>query len=271
MAEGQAYIAMHWGAEYLGGCDSEGRANSGVNGLTQPRFCPTSKQPELKHAAVSITPVQLEHGLVAAAWLPADEALALRERLKPWMAKSPYAACVPFGREPDPQGRVGVLFRAARAEAWSADAVAEVSNLFGLDGDTVMRYDDAAQHQHRAMKLLQDGDDRRLTAMLLVGDTAADAWIRPLLQDDQPAQAFGSALLAPGAEPPVAVASRGKQVCTCFNVTEPDIVATLAQCPGEEDNRLSLLQSALKCGTNCGSCVPALRKLIRITPVQIAA
>src|SRR5690606_35622940 len=74
----QAFIAMHWGEEYLSGIDDEGRAVSGVNALTVPAFCPTSKQPELKHAAVSVTPAQLPWRLLAVAWLPATLALAVR-------------------------------------------------------------------------------------------------------------------------------------------------------------------------------------------------
>jgi assimilatory nitrate reductase catalytic subunit len=81
------------------------------------------------------------------------------------------------------------------------------------------------------------------------------------------ADAYGRALLAPGATPPVAVASKGKQVCTCFNVSEPDIIETLGRCQGDADMRLAQLQGQLKCGTNCGSCIPSLRKLIKITPV----
>jgi assimilatory nitrate reductase catalytic subunit len=63
------------------------------------------------------------------------------------------------------------------------------------------------------------------------------------------------------------VVSRGKQVCTCFNVSEPQIMAFLPQCTGVDDQRLAQLQGELKCGTNCGSCVPALRKLIRDIPI----
>jgi assimilatory nitrate reductase catalytic subunit len=64
----------------------------------------------------------------------------------------------------------------------------------------------------------------------------------------------------------VAIESKGKQVCTCFNVTEPEIIETLSACQGEADARLAQLQGALKCGTNCGSCIPSLRKLIKLHP-----
>jgi assimilatory nitrate reductase catalytic subunit len=78
-------------------------------------------------------------------------------------------------------------------------------------------------------------------------------------------------LLAPGAKAPVALAPRGKQVCACFNVSEPQIRQTLAACPGTPGERLSVLQAQLRCGTNCGSCVPALKTLVEATPLAVAA
>ena len=44
-------------------------------------------------------------------------------------------------------------------------------------------------------------------------------------------------LLAPGARAPVAVQSRGKQVCTCFNVTDVAINEQLGNCTGNEAER----------------------------------
>ena len=106
----------------------------------------------------------------------------------------------------------------------------------------------------------------------VAGDTSAEAWVKTLLQDQLPAQAYGRLLLAPGAKAPVAVQARGKQVCTCFNVTDAQITGHLAACHGSEDARLAQLQGALKCGTNCGSCVPELKRMVRATiPLKQAA
>ena len=48
-----------------------------------------------------------------------------------------------------------------------------------------------------------------------------------------------------------------------LDVSEPQIEQTLRQCSGGEEQRLAQLQQTLRCGTNCGSCVPELRKLVR--------
>ena len=48
------------------------------------------------------------------------------------------------------------------------------------------------------------GGEQRLEAFLLAGDTRAESWIAPLLQQRLPAQAYGRRMLLPGAEPPAA-------------------------------------------------------------------
>jgi assimilatory nitrate reductase catalytic subunit len=40
----------------------------------------------------------------------------------------------------------------------------------------------------------------------------------------------------------------------------------LRRCEGSDEQRLSQLQSQLQCGTNCGSCLPQLKKLVRQQP-----
>jgi assimilatory nitrate reductase catalytic subunit len=115
------------------------------------------------------------------------------------------------------------------------------------------------------MRLRSQGADSRLEAFVLAGDISAESWIRTLLQDQLPAQSYGRLLLLPGSKAPVALASRGRQVCACFNVSEPQIRETLAGCRGGDDQRLAELQQALKCGTNCGSCIPELKRMVRST------
>ncbi len=267
---GQAFIAMHWGGEYLGGSSSTGQRLAGVNALTTSAYCPSSKQPELKHAAVKILRAELPWSLLAVAWLPDDQALGVREQLRATMDLFPFASCVPFSNsvplaQAGERSRTGILLRAAGHEAPAADLLARIETLLGLTGADVLRYADARRGQRRAMRLARHGADAHLEAFLLAGDTSAQAWIRTLLQDELPAQAYGRLLLSPGAKPPVAVLSRGKLVCTCFNVTDLEIVERLGGLEGDDAARLAGLQAALKCGTNCGSCIPELKRMVRDT------
>ncbi|HRM00741.1 MAG TPA: molybdopterin-dependent oxidoreductase, partial [Acidovorax sp.] len=265
----QAFMAMHWGGEFLGGSSSTGERLAGVNALTTSAFCPTSKQPELKHAAVKVLKAELPWTLLAMAWLPADSAQAAREALSVLMAQFPFASCVPFSNnmplnEPGRE-RVGVLLRAAAHEAPPGATVERIEALLGLATADTLRYADTKRGQRRAARLVRRGDASTLEGFVLAGDTSAEGWLRTLLQDELPAQSYGRLLLVPGAKAPVAVQSRGKPVCACFNVTDAAITAQLAHCHGTDADRLTQLQGTLRCGTNCGSCLPELQRMVRAT------
>ena len=276
----QVFMAMHWGEEVLSGrspaSEPGGRLRgekaqvqgerrlAGVNALTQPAFCPQSKQPELKHAAVKVAKAALPWRLLALAWLPDDQALAVREALHPHLQDFAFASCVSFGRE-----RSGVLLRAAAAAPPPTGLLETIESLLGLGiGVTGPRlhYADARRGQRRTMRLSGSGETMRLEAFLLSGDIAAEAWIKPLLQEERPAAAYGRSLLAGGAKAPVPSAPRGRQVCSCFDVSENEIAACLARTAGPSDAVLRALQAELKCGTNCGSCLPELRRMVQAAP-----
>ncbi|HET9645069.1 MAG TPA: molybdopterin dinucleotide binding domain-containing protein, partial [Burkholderiaceae bacterium] len=262
VAPTQAFIAMHWGEEFVSGLTSRGERMAGVNALTLPAFCPDSKQPELKHCAVKVLKADLPWRLLGAAWLPDEAALAARDALRALMATLPFATCVPFGHE-----RSGVLFRAAAYDAPPVSLVEQIESLLGLvqepDDDKLLRYEDRRRGQRRAMRLRTRGADTHLEAFLLAGDVSAEGWIKALLQQQLPAQAYGRMLLLPSAKAPVAVTLRGKQVCSCFDVSEPQIRESLSRCDGGGEQRLAQLQQQLKCGTNCGSCLPELKRMVR--------
>jgi len=259
VATTQAFIAMHWGEEYVSGSTGTGARMTGVNALTTAAFCPKSKQPELKHAAVKVLKAELPWRLLGVAWLPEDKAVLAREQLKSLMGAFAFASVVPFGRE-----RSGVLFRAAAYEAAPDELMARIEGVLGLGGAEVLHYADKRRGQRRTMRLAPVGEQTQLEGFVLAGDISAEVWVKPLLQDELPAQAYGRLLLVPGARAPVAVQSRGRQVCTCFNVAEPEINAAIESCQGEPDAQLAQLQAALKCGTNCGSCIPELKRMIRV-------
>ena len=255
----QAFIAMHWGDEFVSGSTATVQRAAGVNALTLPAFCPSSKQPELKHAAVKILKAKLPWKLLCVAWLDADAALRAREQLRPVMQAFAFAACVPFGRE-----RSGVLFRAASHEAADNALLERIESILGLSAPGVLHYTDQQRGQRRSMRVEPSGGDARLEGFMLAGDISAEAWVRPLLQDELPAKAYGRLLLIPGAKAPVAVASRGKQVCSCFDVRERQIEAALPAITGCPDAQLLQLQGQLECGTHCGSCIPELKRIIQL-------
>jgi assimilatory nitrate reductase catalytic subunit len=253
VAPTQSFVAMHWGSEFMAG--------AGVNALTNGAFCPQSKQPELKHAAAKISKAELPYRVQARAWLQADLALSRREQLLQLLAGQPYAVCTPFGREPD--HHVGVWLHAASAEPWPDALLAQIESLLGLTGPDVLRYTDPRAGQRRAMRLARSGDTTRVAAFVLAGDVRAAGWIGELLVEQRPADLYGHALLSASPVAPVPLPARGAQVCSCFDVTEPQIETALARCAGTPDAQLAQLQGELKCGTQCGSCLTKLRSMVR--------
>ena len=253
LSPAQAYVAMHWGDEFVTG---------GINVLTSPALCPQSRQPELKHAAVQITRAALPWQLVALAWCD-DEAstLATRLELRALFGDFAFAACVPFGRE-----RSGVLFRAAAAEAVDMALLDRLATILGLAGPQALHYADARRGQRRSVRLEPTAGEPRLEALMLAGDTRAEAWLAPLLQQQAAVALAGYRLLAPGAVPPGPMPARERQVCSCFDISESRITETLGRCEGSSQDRLTALQSALRCGTQCGSCLPELKRLVATSP-----
>jgi assimilatory nitrate reductase catalytic subunit len=268
-ASAQAFIAMHWGEEVLTG-RGEGVAQfPGINALTTPTFCPQSKQPELKHCAVRIARAGLPWRLRAMAWLPQDEALARRESLRPLLAQFGYASCLPFGREPDAQGRLGLWLDAAAAEVPAADLLDALRSALGLGAEAVLDYRDPRSGLQRALRVQRDPQGQEHLAGFWVSggdgtDAALAQWWRDLLQGSGPLAMPARQMLAPGAReggarvpatPPAA------QLCTCFDVSVAAASAALASADGDPAQRLAQVQARLQCGTNCGSCLPRLRRL----------
>ncbi len=267
VALSQVFIAMHWGSETLGGRASTGARLAGVNALTTPSFCPQSKQPELKHTAVKVLKAELPWTLLAMAWFAPGSDAHAHEGLRSLMGDFAFATCVPFGSGAALQGggaeRSGLMLRAADYEAPPPALLKRIEQLLALDHPETLRYADARHGKHRAVRVLRSGSDVRLTGFLLAGDTRAEGWIRTLLQDQLPAQAYGRQLLAPGAKPPAGLVARGKVVCSCLGITEDAIGERLRTSAGAESERLAALQGALKCGTQCGSCLPELKRMVR--------
>ena len=264
---GQAFIGMHWGEEYVSGRANDGSGTYGVNALTLPAFCPSSKQPELKHAAVKILKAELPWRFLVFGWVDQDKALTLQSALRPYMRRFSYASCTLFGRD-----KAGVLFRAADDYPAEAELVKEIETQFGIAGAEVLRYDDARRGNSRHI-LVRGG---KLAAVSLAGDTSAEHWLKEYLEGEQPVASLGRLLLMPSAKAPQGFKARGRIVCNCFNVAETEINEALLKHDwvnqGMPDAVLASLQGQLKCGTNCGSCVPELKKIIlHQTPSSRAA
>ncbi|MEJ0002706.1 MAG: molybdopterin dinucleotide binding domain-containing protein [Pararobbsia sp.] len=260
---GQAFVAMHWGEEYLSG-QAGGQTMHGVNSLTSGVFDPVSKQPELKHAAIRIMKAELAWHWTVFALLPAHRALEVQQALRPYLARFPFAACVPFATE----GQVGVSWRVGAYEAADLELQCEIEAHFGIvaGAPNLLSYRDARRGTARRLVIEQGV----LTAVSLAGDISAAGWLRAYLDTATSVASLGRKLLMPSNLVPAANAvPRGRTVCNCVGVGERQIVEMLGTLPAsaDADMRLDALKQKLKCGTQCGSCVPELKRLIEVTPV----
>ena len=271
IGRGEAYAAMHWGEEFVSGADADGVARTGVNALTTRAACPDSFQPELKHAAVRIGRAELPWRLTGAAWLDGGARSAAARALRAAMLDFGYASCVPVAAA---DGRSGLAFEAAAAGRIDAARVETIAALLGLAGAATLRYVDAVRGRRRLLAIEGSGDEARLAGLLLVGEAPLAGWLRTLWHEQRAIAPFRRALLAPGATAPSGIAAPSRQVCNCFDVSEGAIRSTLARVDGGPLERLHALQAALGCGTNCGSCLPELRRIeqsVRFAARTVAA
>jgi assimilatory nitrate reductase catalytic subunit len=237
---GQCFLPMHWGARFMGGL--------GVNALTLPVVDAVSKQPELKHAAVQVSKAELPWRMAA---LAVGDGARLLAAVQPLLRACDYAAAGLAGRDQDV-----LTLRLAHTQPLPDSMLAALDAALGLDDPlAVMHYQDSLRGISKRVRV----DGGKVTAARLTGETAAFDWLRDVIVEGVEAASLRTWMLAPVARPPAGGAGRGRIVCNCLNVAEPDIVAAIAA--GAD---LAALQGSLKCGTECGSCVPELKRLLAV-------
>ncbi|MFJ3050901.1 molybdopterin-dependent oxidoreductase [Pseudomonas nitroreducens] len=244
---GQAFLPMHWGDRYLKGL--------GINVLTLPAVDPLSRQPELKHATVEVSRVELPWQFFA---LVEGEVQKRFDALRPLFEDLRYASFSPTGRE-----RPALVIRAAHVEAPSAEWLARIDTLLGLSDGPVMAYDDPRRTVGKRVRIEQS----RIVSLRLAGETAARDWLRELWKEGRADQELRRWLLAPlSAAPGKSGSAMDKTLCNCLNVSQSRIQAGI-------DKGLDLegLKSELKCGTACGSCVPEIKRLLARKPLAATA
>lgn len=241
---GQAFLPMHWGERFLKGL--------GVNALTLPACDPLSRQPELKHAAVDVAAVTLPwqfYALVEGNVQPRFEAL------RPLFDSLDYAGFCLVGHE-----RPALQIRAAHSCAPQADWLQQIDALLDLSEGMVLAYDDPRRVQGKRVRL----DGGRISGLRLAGGGIASDWLKALWQSGEADPELRRKLLAPSGAQPAAAAD--KTLCNCMNVSHSRICAGIAQ--GLD---LDGLKRELGCGTQCGSCVPEIKRLLAREAGSLAA
>ncbi len=243
----QVFLPMHWGSRFS--------ADAGGNALTLEALDPRSKQPELKHAAVMVEKAVLPWEMVI---LRKGNAVNYLHRLQPLLQHFAYASIGLAGID---QVTAVMVLRVAGKSAVSDALIAQIDHLLDMGDDvSALSYRDARRGISKRV-LVTDG---QVTGVRLTGETAAQGWLKEAMVNGLAFDTVRTWLLAPVAEPP-AGGRQGKIVCVCLNVSETAIHDAVAQgCD------LAALQNTLKCGTQCGSCLPELKRIVAAKNTTVA-
>jgi assimilatory nitrate reductase catalytic subunit len=221
---GSVFTPIHWTDETA----SDGRTGSLVHAMTDP----FSGQPDLKATPVAIAPVEVAlSGFILARHrfpLPRDSFWA-------WSAIGDgYVARF------DTPGDGSDLVAALESSVGPAER---------------LRYEDRAKGIRRLAFIRED----RLVGVYFQAPVAdapkwsvvAEAWASPRLESRQRRLLLSGKRLDGQAD-------EGPNVCACFGVPHNRIVAAIA----EGATSATAVGSKLKAGTNCGSCLPEIKRLI---------
>ncbi len=236
----QTFIPMHWGSQFMSGI--------GVNALMPSAFDKTSKQPELKHAAIKIEKIQLSWQMLV---MHRCNDLHLITEIRKKLKYFDYATCGLYGR-----GSGMVILRASHSQAPDKEIIQQVDELLGMgNGAPMLIYDDFKRGISKRILV----ENNQVIGVRLIGETLASEWLREVMIDGNFTDEVRRWALAPLSTPPTGQRSGGKIICNCLYVSENEIIDTI-----ELGADFITLQNKLKCGTECGSCVPELKRLVKI-------
>ena len=222
---GGVFVSMHWNAQF---------SSSGpIAKLVNARVDPVSGQPELKHTPVTIRLAKLNWSAV----------ILTRDRKKPDSRIAPYQFTVPsrhcymirLAAENKPEGY----------SQWIRQFTDSVWQRFELYDNQSGVHRLVQINQGQLETVIYAGDKQTLLAVHWVDDLFAKA---PLSASDQ------QRLLSAQSIDPA-----GQTVCACFRVDRNTLLKAITE---EKLESTQAIGEKLRVGTNCGSCLPELRKMI---------
>ena len=231
---GEVFAPMHWSDQFA--------ARANVGRLIGSHTDPISGQPELKCAPVRVRPA-------AARW---EAMLLARRRVEDWDDGLIWSRTVGVQH-------VGYRF-AGTADIGDWGSWARMR--LGLGEEAADRAADWIEYQDRGRGTYRAAALRhgRLDAVLFVGRTGespptewlAGLFAKPRIDDGERRSLLANAVVARAAAGPV--------VCTCHQIGRPAILTAIA---AEGLSSVEDIGRTLGAGTNCGSCIPELRELLR--------
>jgi assimilatory nitrate reductase catalytic subunit len=218
---------MHWNAQYA----ALARVGALVNAVVDPH----SGQPEFKHTPVKVAAYQsIWHGFILS-----RTPIELNDDVHYWVKI---------------KGEQFWRYELA-GETLIADPQAWAKSLLPTQGD-YLEFEDKGTQRYRCANIIND----KLETIVFISSTydlPTRTWLGQIFSDETISDEKRASLLAgkPGAGMPDA----GAIVCACFGVGENTIKDAVSNDNAKTVDDISRL---LKAGSNCGSCVPEIKKLL---------
>ncbi|WP_320158922.1 molybdopterin-dependent oxidoreductase [Marinobacter litoralis] len=232
---GEVFVPIHWNGQFA--------SSALASELIAPTVDPISGQPESKHGIAAIKPLTAEWQ--ARLLLPKHQTVLPT----PMNASFDY-----WSRQVLPNSTGWWLAGRHRAD-WT-----ELGwQCFGREPDLLM--EDGASGRYRAVWLNED----QLEAVLMVESEAGAMpgveWLDQCFAETGQELEHRWSLLAAGSAD---IEPAGALVCSCFQVGENAILRAIE----EGCHSVEALSNTLKCGSNCGSCLPEVQALLASAPAQ---
>jgi assimilatory nitrate reductase catalytic subunit len=227
--KGSVFIPMHWNAQYA--------ALARVGVVINPVVDPLSGQPEYKHTPVNV-----------AAYTPVWYGFVLSRR--------------PINLSDD----VHYWVKIKGEQFWRYELAGEeliddpktwAKALLTEEGDCLEFVDQGTQ-RYRCANIVND----KIETGVFISpnhDLPTRTWLGQLFADENINDEKRMSLLA--GKPGAGLPDIGPIVCACFGVGENTIKEALA---GGKAKTIDDIGNLLKAGTNCGSCMPEIKKLLTI-------
>ena len=220
--KGMVFSPIHWNDQFA----KKGRISNVVN----PVVDPVSGQPESKSTPIAIKPVETQ------LWA---EIISQKE-----LDTSEFDYWFKITIDE------GYRYRVAIDNAFNWKSFISKQSL---EQCNLIHYQDATQKDFRAVLLEKSQIQLAIFSCTDENNLPDSVWLNKLLllkKQNEPHKI----LAGKSAEE----SNKGPLVCSCFEVGKNEIELAISQ----GNNTTTLLGDKLKCGTNCGSCLPELKNLI---------
>ncbi|MCF6203028.1 MAG: nitrate reductase [Methylococcaceae bacterium] len=223
---GSVFVPMHWN-DFLA---SKGR----VNALVNPVVDPVSGQPESKHTPIKVTSYQPTWcGFIfsRAPLIPNDSEYWVKIKGEQYW----------------------------RYELAGETTIEDLSNWtkkqLGEEGEW-LEFSDQSVNRFRAGKIINN----QLESIIFISakhDLPARSWLSQLFSEQELSDEIRMSILA--GKPGAGLPDTGPMICACFGIGENTIKEAIS-CGSAKT--VEDIGNLLKAGTNCGSCIPELKKII---------